>query len=495
MRTHLAWLAATLAALCSSSSAWAANPHGKIIISNDPTQNMSCAAGVCDPTDFDAVLNVNDLENLLAASDVTVNTRFFIKNHPRYLRQIDVIASLSWSAPRKLTLGGTYNNATVAIAAPVSVPSQGGLILPSAYWTLSNGITVTFANTNSVFSIGGKTYTLVADFPTLAADVTANPAGLFALASDYDAANDQFLSAPIETFSGTLLGLGHTISNLTIPKGRKLCEGMVANNEGSISHLNLSNLEMTLDRKSVYVGGLTGCNGGNVYDVGISGQVTGISDSDAGGIAGINYSNINTARSSAMVTGGQAGGIAGQNNGGVRYVSASGPVNGVIDSGGLVGNNSQYIDHSFATGSVSGNKNNTGGLAGSNRGEIQNSYAMGSVNGTAGAAGGFVGYNVGSVQYAYGVGATSGGKKYTGGFAGYDANEAIDTAYWDVDTTGFSGRGDGAGFPKYDPGIIGLHTNKLQAGVPFGFNKKDWAHDPNINNGYPYLRANPPPKN
>jgi hypothetical protein len=37
-----------------------------------------------------------------------------------------------------------------------------------------------------------------------------------------------------------------------------------------------------------------------------------------------------------------------------------------------------------------------------------------------------------------------------------------------------------------------ISTAKLQSRVPLGFSKKDWAEDPNINNGYPYLRANPP---
>ncbi|MFL6688842.1 MAG: hypothetical protein ACJ8IR_01440 [Alphaproteobacteria bacterium] len=487
MKTRLVLFVATLVAFHGSSPALAR--HSAIVISNDPTQNMNCSAGACSPTDYNAVLNVTDLENLLASSDVTINNKFYGK-HVKIVQEIDVIASLNWSTSSKLTLGTDYS-AYVQFDSSISVLGEGGLIAPGSA-SFANDVTVTFASVASVLSLGGHTYTLVVDFPTLASDIAANAKGFFALANDYDAANDQFISAPIETLSGTLLGLGHTISNLSIPKGHKFCEGMVAENEGAIYHLNLSSVSVVLDKKSQYVGGLAGCNRSSLYDVTVSGQITGTSDSDAGGIAGINYSSIRTARSSAMVTGGQAGGIAGQNNSGVSYASASGPVNGVIDSGGLVGNNSQYIDHSFATGSVSGNKNNTGGLAGSNRGQIQNSYAMGSVNGAAGAAGGFVGYNVGSVQYAYSVGATSGGKKYTGGFAGYDANEAIDTAYWDVDTSGISNPADGAGFPKYDPGITGLRTKQLRSSLPLGFSKKDWAEDPNINNGYPYLRANPP---
>ncbi|MBV9063002.1 MAG: hypothetical protein JOY77_08760, partial [Alphaproteobacteria bacterium] len=485
MDTRKALLAATIVALQGSSVAWASRPHGEIVISNDPTQNMTCSAGVCSPTNFHAVLNVTDLENLLAASDLTVSTQFLVGHRYKDVRNIRIAAPLSWSTVSKLSLGGTYG-AYVKIDAPVSVLGGGGLVI-SGGAAFVEGIAVTFSSTNSVFSIGGHAYTLAADFPTLASGITANPSGYFALAGDYDAANDQFSKAPIESFSGVFLGLGHTISDLTIQKGRKLCQGMIAANQGYISYFSLSNLTVLLDRSSQHVGGVTGCNGGSISHVAVSGQISGSGQADAGGVAGINdAASIALTRSSATVRGGQAGGIAGQNDWYIYDSFASGSVNGVIDSGGLVGNNSYDIESSYATGSVSGSKNNTGGFAGSNRGSITNSYAMGSVNGAGGAAGGFVGYNVGSVEYAYSIGAVTGSKKYTGGFAGYDANEAIDTAYWDVDTSGFSNRGDGAGFPKYDPGITGLTSNKLQSGLLTGFDKRYWRQNSAINGGYPF---------
>jgi len=43
-------------------------------------------------------------------------------------------------------------------------------------------------------------------------------------------------------------------------------------------------------------------------------------------------------------------------------------------------------------------------------------------------------------------------------------------------------------------GITGLTTQQLQSGLPTGFDPKIWAENPNINNGLPYLIANPPPK-
>src|SRR5439155_22298305 len=45
-----------------------------VTISTGGTQNMSCSGGVCAPTSSDAVLNVTDLESLLAVGNVKVTT-------------------------------------------------------------------------------------------------------------------------------------------------------------------------------------------------------------------------------------------------------------------------------------------------------------------------------------------------------------------------------------------------------------------------------------
>jgi hypothetical protein len=50
----------------------------------------------------------------------------------------------------------------------------------------------------------------------------------------------------------------------------------------------------------------------------------------------------------------------------------------------------------------------------------------------------------------------------------------------------------GAGNIANDPGITGQTTAQLQAGLPAGFDPSIWAEDPGINNGLPYLIANPP---
>ena len=41
-------------------------------------------------------------------------------------------------------------------------------------------------------------------------------------------------------------------------------------------------------------------------------------------------------------------------------------------------------------------------------------------------------------------------------------------------------------------GITGLTTVQFQSGLPAGFDPAVWAQSPGINNGFPYLIANPP---
>jgi hypothetical protein len=61
-----------------------------------------------------------------------------------------------------------------------------------------------------------------------------------------------------------------------------------------------------------------------------------------------------------------------------------------------------------------------------------------------------------------------------------------------LDTSGISDPSRGAGDPANDPGITGLTDAQLKTGFPDGFDPKIWGQSPSINNGYPYLLANPP---
>jgi hypothetical protein len=237
-----------------------------------------------------------------------------------------------------------------------------------------------------------------------------------------------------------------------------------------------------------------------------------------GGLVGVNNGTIDASHLSASVSGeGRkasivVGGLAGDNEGTIVDSSATGKtsisasaINFDTHAGGMVGFNSGTIASSFAEGAVSarGGLAAAGGLAGNNSSVggsalIVNSYSRGPAKiegrreGSTALAGGLVGENDylldhgGAIQDSYSVGApkikrgyTS---KYIGGLTGHSAGP-IDDSYWDIDTSG----------QTESAGGVGLTDAQLKSGLPAGFDPAIWGQDPSINNGYPYLLANPPP--
>jgi hypothetical protein len=78
-----------------------------------------------------------------------------------------------------------------------------------------------------------------------------------------------------------------------------------------------------------------------------------------------------------------------------------------------------------------------------------------------------------------------------GGFIGRaQDDDDFEFDYWDVDTSGTSQGCAVGGCPN----VNGISDAQLKSGLPAGFDKNIWAQDPGINNGYPYLIANPPPQ-
>src|SRR5436305_365823 len=80
--------------------AGAARASADMVISTDPTQNMSCGKGLCAPTATEAVLNTGDLTNLLAAGDLEVTTT----GSSVQANNIGIAAGFSWKSANKLTL-------------------------------------------------------------------------------------------------------------------------------------------------------------------------------------------------------------------------------------------------------------------------------------------------------------------------------------------------------------------------------------------------------
>jgi hypothetical protein len=504
----------------------AGTSQAAVTISTAATSNMSCVSGVCTPTAANAVLNVSDLTTMLGSGNVTVNTGS--GSLAAEVEDILVSASFNWASASSLTLDAyrsvTYQSAVTnnGAGAVSLITNDGGSRGALSFGTAGS---LSFLDTSNSLSINGATYTLVADVHTLANDVTANPSGYYALASNYDASKDgTYSNSPIPSAGGTIEGLGNTISNLIVSlpgKGNsRIGLGFIGSFSGSLSSLSLSSLKISTQRRPLCaVGGLVGSNSGILYDDHTSGLVSNISHAEemgggiapADGLAGFNQGTVQSSSSSVRVTGYTAGGLVGLNEEGTITLShATGDVSSSdppgtrgdsVSVGGLVGfsDNNGLVTQSFATGNVDGRDGyDAGGLAGYNEADngvtstISNSYATGKVE-QADFVGGVSGYNGSDsepsiVEYSYSTGTVMDGN-YVGGLLGRAATTMTNN-YWDTNTSKTkNGVGDGNA-----PGVTGLTSKQLKSGLPTGFDPTIWAENPSVNKGFPYLINNPPPQ-
>ena len=296
---------------------------------------------------------------------------------------VNVNDAVSWSANTTLTLTAANN---VNVNAPVTATgSTAGLAINpntangseaasgTGTFILGAGAAINLPNVSpsstTALVIGGTPYTVLnslgAEGSTTGTDLqgmNGNLSGHYALGSSIDATatsgwNTGAGFMPVGNnatpFNGTLDGLGHAISNLTINRPATDDAGLIGTtgSAGTVKNLGLLDGSVTgLD----YVGGLVGYNQGIVSNSYTTGTVS-------GGNLG-------------------AGGLAGYNGGTVSNSYATGAVSGANRVGGLVGtNNAGTVDSSYAIGTVSGTSE-VGGLVGNNDlGTISNSYAAGAV--------------------------------------------------------------------------------------------------------------------
>jgi len=275
-----------------------------------------------------------------------------------------------------------------------------------------------------------------------------------------------------------------------------------------------------------YAAGLVASASGTVSDSYATGKVSCTSDGClAGGLIAAQFGKTRRSYATGAVSGGSGtGGLIGANNGGDAVIScfATGTVQTNVayaNAGGLVGGGGS-ISLSFATGSVSagaksnaggligfggtirmsfasgnvsaGDNSRAGGLAGNSRDGISQSYATGSATGGIGSyVGGLAGYTAyGEISEVYSTGLVTGGL-YRGGLVGH-VDPSAAHAYWDFDTSGISNPGQGDGDTANYPGITGVTDAQLKSALPAGFDPNVWGQSPSINNGWPYLLANPP---
>ena len=462
-RTSLV-LGAAFGLIAASSSAQA-----DVLISSAATTNIACVSGVCTPTKKGAILNVTQLQNLLASGNVTVST------DGSKASSILVSANLSWASGYSLTLDA-YQSITVNKA--VSVNGTGALTLTTNDGGTGGALSfgpkghVTFLSTTNSLTINGAAYTLVADATLLNTDITADPTGDFALAADSNASGN-----PIEigsTFEGIFEGLGNTIRNF---KNGALFKEI--GSQGVVENLILANFKF--ERSEGDVGGLAGINNGSLFRDGAEGKISAVAgDAFVGGLVGSNGGQITDcfANVSVLTKDGRHG----------DEISTAGGLVGILQPSGAISN-------SYATGSVTTSEADfAGGLAGSLAGTVTNSYSTGAVSTQGGYSGGVAGDNGGTLVASYSTGSVAGGVGESGGLIGHDIDAyPVTTSYWDTTTSGITNPSQGAGNISNDPGITGLSTTQLQAGLPAGFSSTIWGESPSINGGLPYLLALPPP--
>lgn len=390
---------------------------------------------------------------------------------------VNVNQGVNWSANTALTLTATNN---ILINAPITATGLGaGLNLNfGGDYSIgtAQGASVTLSGTNASLAMNGQAYTLIHSMSDLEAIDGASgiAAGRYALAGNLDASGKTYSNTVVSTLSGTLAGLGHTISNLTILEpihndDMQTPTGLVGTAQiGSVIR-DIGLLDVNVSGYG-RVGGLVGENiGGSISHAYVTGTVQGFTN--VGGLVGYNGSKfdvptgefftgdgiISDSYSTAMVTGTSryagafqfVGGLLGRNFGATYKVlrsSATGNVTALSDPnsgqtnqniGGLVGGNvNGTIADSYATGkvTVSDNSSSVGGLVGISNGStavVTSSYATGNVTGGDSNVGGLAGQNAGGgrIVDSYATGNVTGGTRTTsqnfGGLVGWNNDSTI----------------------------------------------------------------------
>lgn len=380
--------------------------------------------------DDGSVLTSTQVAGLLALNNVTLASAN---------GDFDIDSGVSWSANTKLTLVAASD---ININAPITATgTRAGLVMNyGGDYVIASGASVTLSGADASLAINGQSYTLIHTMAQLAAispiirDADGNPvldpdsmmptytdgSGYYALAQDLDASETTYDRAVINSFtSGTLAGMGHTISNLTISATtadmyRQYPDavfigsiGTFSDGAGSATVRDLGLVNVNIEGGGV-AAGLVGYNFGTISNVYVIGKVTG--GYEVAGLASFNNGLITNSHTDVVVTavngGSYIGGLVGFNSvrGVISHSYATGPVTaagvtlpdgGILVSasvGGLAGVNAGSIDSSYATGTVTTtNSVDVGGLVGTNynfgygipgEGTISNSYATGNVTTT-----------------------------------------------------------------------------------------------------------------
>jgi filamentous hemagglutinin family protein len=355
---------------------------------------------------------------------------------------VNVFVPVIWQANTTLTLNATNN---ININAPITATgASAGLALNFGGYAATGSVAaghdytinapVTLSGASASLSINGQAYTLIHSMAQLAAlslpvidpktgrqaidpyynlPIWAPATGYYALGNNLDASGTVYSRAVVPILTGTLAGMGHQVSNLTIN------DTAGHGNDGFIGSVG----SMVTDTKT----GRTSVNGvGAVRDIAVvnvnitdNNASTGNSGPD-GALAGAVYkgSTVRNAYSFAATMTGitSVGGLVGRNQGVIDnahvYSVNISALNGGSGYGGLVGENFGIIENSTAQGKVTAAgvlsdggggltfSSYIGGLVGFNAGAIVNSHTYVDITTTNSVdVGGLVGTNIAGTSY------------------------------------------------------------------------------------------------
>ena len=390
-------------------------------------------------------------------------------NHAAARQTIGFFNSLlSLSAYRSVlvnaNISASGNNAGLSVV--TNNGGSGGNLLTGT------GASITLSGSAPSLSINGQAYTLI----NSAAAIQSLPtSGYYALAGDVSLASlgnftpigynsGSTNNTSPNQFAGTLEGLGHTISGLTISYSSSAYNlGLFSSiaSGGSVRNLAVSGTVGAGTGR--YYGLLAGASSGTILNVAASGTVTaGNGTRYVGGLMGEAKSGtVTSGSSSGTVTVGTSalgvGGLIGQQDA-ATVLSSHSSANVVIgastsSAGGLIGLGYNTVTSSYATGDISvsadgGNVQRVGGLIGYTYQyfrtyDVTNSYATGNI--TVGASSQYIGGLFGrsftrtSLNYATGNVSAGNSSKYVGGLSGQN-----DTYNWQSFATGNVTVGTGA---------------------------------------------------
>ncbi|MGJ4942740.1 beta strand repeat-containing protein [Bradyrhizobium sp. HKCCYLS1011] len=364
-----------------------------------------------DPDGFTIAASGGDISGATLSSNLTsTNVTLASTSGSGSDGNINVNDAVSWAANTILTLQATNN---ININAPITATgTSAGLVLNyggNYNINMASGGSVTLSGANATLNMNGINYTLIHTMDQLAAlspsssldDASgrflSTASGHYALAQDLSPTSDptsnyNFTGPVIGALTGTLTGLGHSISGLVIhedPHVVSVYNNNIGNNggfTGLIGFVGTADLGITVVPTAV------------VRDIGITNATITAPSGTAGALVGQNLGTVSNAYvKDSTITGGTIlGGLVGL-NGGTNWTTFN-PVPAVIrDSyavnvvvsgsvgstniGGLVGasNQTTTLQNVSAIGVTVSGTQSVGGLVGSTAGKLTNGYANGSV--------------------------------------------------------------------------------------------------------------------